>query len=135
MANLTTAEFLDTLVYTDAQSTNSASVGTFQEIFNNFTARINVSKNYREDGSLKSCSVMLTNKTTGKVSWVTCSDALSPFVRNGSIELAHIAGFPVFRGDNGGNYVGFPAPPNEDVANLVVRKYTATAISLDETIG
>lgn len=135
MANLTIDQYLDTLVYTDAQSANSASVGTFQQIFSNFTARINVSKNYREDGSLKNCSVMLTHKSTGKVTWVTCSDALSPFVRNGSIELAHIAGFPVFKGANGGNYVGMPAPPTEDVANLVVRKYTAAAITPQETIA
>lgn len=135
MANLTIDQYLDTLVYSDAQSANSASVGKFQEIFSNFTARINVSKNYREDGSLKNCSVMLTNKSTGQVTWVTCSDALSPFVRNGSIELAHIAGFPVFRGDNGGNYVGLPAPVNQDVASLVVREFKAAAISLEEAIA
>lgn len=135
MANLSIDQFLDTLVYTDAQSASSASVGTFQQIFSNFTARINVSKNYREDGSLKNCSVMLTNKTTGQVSWVTCSDALSPFVRSGTIELAHIAGFPVFRGDNGGNYVGMPAPQNEDVATLVAREYKAAPISFEESIA
>ena len=135
MATLSIDQYLDTLVYTDNESANSASVGTFKEIFSNFTARINVSKNFREDGTLKSCSVMLTNKTTGQVTWVTCSDALSPYVRNGNIDLTHIAGFPVFRGDNGGNYVGFPAPPTMDVAKIVVIEYVAAPISNGELIA
>ena len=138
MAALSINQYLKTLVYTDAQSQESASVGTVQEVFNAFTARINVSKKLREDGTLKACTIMMTNKKTGKVTWLTCSKALSPFVRSGEITLDHIAGFPVFRSEtNDGNYVGFPASatPTVDVAEIEIVEYVAKAIAHNELLA
>ena len=121
---LSIEEFLNSLTYQDPQSQTSASVGTFQEIYGaNFRARLQkVSKNKREDGTLKNSSVMLTNIETGKITWVTCSNVLTPYVRKGIIELEHIMLLPVFRGDNGGNYIGMPSQDSQNVNEIEAKE-------------
>lgn len=130
---LSIEEFLNSLTYQDPKSQTSASVGTFQEIYGaNFKARLQkISKNKREDGTLKNSSVMLTNIETGKITWITCSNDLTPYVRKGLIELEHIMLLPVFRGDNGGNYVGLPAQNSKPV-NEIEAKELPTVLDYTE---
>ncbi len=117
-------EFLNSLTYSDPETQGSASVGTFEEIYSDlFKARLQrFSKNKREDGSYKNSSVMLTNIETGKITWLTCSRTLTEFVRSGVITLEHIMLLPVFRGDNGGNYVGLPAQDSVEVSEIEAKE-------------
>ena len=126
-------EFLDSLTYSDPESQGNASVGTFEEIYSDlFKARLQrYSKNKREDGSHKNSSIMLTNIETGKITWLTCSRTLTEFVRSGVITLEHIMLLPVFRGDNGGNYVGLPAQDSVEVSEIEAKELP-TVLSLEE---
>ena len=122
---LSIEEFLNSLTYQDAEAQSSASVGTFQEIYSgSFKARLQrLSKNFKEDGKTpKNSSVMLTNILTGKITWLTCSNALTPFVRSGVITMEHIMLLPVFRGNNGGNYVGLPAQDSREITEIEAKE-------------
>ena len=127
-------EFLSSLTYQDAEAQESASVGTFEEIYSaDFKARLQrFSKRFKEDGvTPRNSSVMLTNIETGRITWLTCSIALTPFVRSGVITLEHIMLLPVFRGTNGGNYVGLPTQDSVAVSEIESQELP-TVLSYEE---
>lgn len=127
-------QFLNSLQYATSDKSNNPPIGTFQEVFKDFNGRMHYTKKLKDDGTLKNVSVMLIHKTAlndkGQplTTFIVCSNNLSPLVRKHNLQLEHIMSLPVFRGDNGGSYVGIQAKPMEDVA-----KVKATAINLEDT--
>tara|TARA_R110000868_G_scaffold146644_1_gene367547 strand:+ start:74 stop:502 length:429 start_codon:yes stop_codon:yes gene_type:complete len=127
-------QFLNSLQYSTSDKSNTPPVGTFQELFKDFNGRMHYTKKLKDDGTLKNVSVMLTHKTQLDAKgqpltvFIVCSNNLSPLVREHNLQLEHIMSLPVFRGDNGGTYVGVVAKPMEDVA-----KVKATAIDFEDT--
>ena len=142
MANATITEnqmsveqFLNSLQFSTSDVVSNPPIGTFQELFQDFNARMHYSKKLKDDGiTLKNVSVMLTHKTKvgadGKplTTFIVCSNNLSPLVRKHNLQLEHIVSLPVFRGENGGSYIGIQGKPMEDVA-----KVKATVIDLEDT--
>ena len=126
-------QFLNSLQYSTSDKNSTPPVGTFQEVFKDYNGRMHYTKKLKDDGTLKNVSVMLTHKTKvddkGQplTTFIVCSNNLSPLVRAHNLQLEHIMSLPVFRGDNGGSYVGIQAKPMEDVA-----KVKATAINLED---
>jgi hypothetical protein len=129
-------QFLNSLQYATSDKSNTPPIGTFQEVFKDWNARMHYTTKKKDDGTLKNVSVMITHKTAlndnGQplTSFIVCSNNLSPLVRENNLKLEHIVSLPVFRGDNGGSYVGIQAKPMEDVA-----KVKATIIDLEDTIA
>ena len=129
-------QFLNSLQYSTSDKSNTAPVGTFQEVFSDYNARMHYTKKLKDDGTLKNVSIMLTHKTAlgdnGQplTTFIVCSNNLSPLCRQHNLQLEHIMSLPVFRGDNGGSYVGIQGKPMEDVA-----KIKATVIDLEDTIA
>ena len=127
-------QFLNSLQYSTTETNSNPPIGTFQELFKDFNGRMHYTKKLREDKTLKNVSVMLTHKTKvgadGKplTVFIVCSNNLSPLVREHNLGLEHIMSLPVYRGDNGGTYVGMLAKPMEDIA-----KVKATAINLEDS--
>lgn len=127
-------QFLNSLQYSTSDKSNNPPIGAFQDVFKDFNGRMHYTKKLKDDGTLKNVSVMLTHKTKlddkGQpvTTFIVCSNNLSPLVRKHNLQLEHIMSLPVFRGDNGGSYVGIQAKPMEDVA-----KVKATAINLEDT--
>lgn len=129
-------QFLNSLQYATSDTSNTPPIGTFQDVFKDWNARMHYTTKKKDDGTLKNVSVMITHKTAlndkGQplTSFIVCSNNLSPLVRENNLKLEHIVSLPVFRGDNGGSYVGIQAKPMEDVA-----KVKATIIDLEDTIA
>ena len=104
MATITKQELLAGIDWMDAKENNSASVGTFQEIFGDFECFLNrFSKQ-----NAKLATVLVKNPTTGKVKAVCCSEKLTALVRaNNAVKIEHIMNLPVFKHkEHSGIYVG-----------------------------
>ena len=104
MATVTKQQLLAGIDWTDAKENQSASVGTFQELFSDFNAiLVRKSKN-----GAKLATVLLQDPTTGKTKPVCCSERLTALVRaNEAITIEHIMNLPVFKHkEHSGIYVG-----------------------------
>ena len=127
-------QFLNSLQYVTSDKSNNPPIGTFQEVFKDYNGRMHYTKKLKEDGTLKNVSVMLTHKTKlgadGKplTTFIVCSNNLSPLCRKHNLQLEHITSLPIFRGDNGGSYIGIEAKPMQDVEKL-----KPTSINLEDT--
>ena len=117
-------QFLNSLQYSTSDKSNTPPVGTFQELFKDYNGRMHYTKKLKDDGTLKNVSVMLTHKTkvdaNGQplTTFIVCSNNLSPLVREHNLQLEHIMSLPVFRGNNGGSYIGVVAKPMKDIAKV-----------------
>jgi hypothetical protein len=129
-------QFLNSLQFSTNDKNNTPPIGTFQEVFQDWNARMHYTTKKKEDGTLKNVSVMITHKTAlndnGQplTTFIVCSNNLSPLCREHNLQLEHIVSLPVFRGDNGGSYVGIQAKPMK-----AVDKIKAEVIDLEDTMA
>jgi hypothetical protein len=128
----TVEQLLQSITYRDEQFQNSASIGVVNEVFKDFEMLpVKHSKN-----KARRCTIMLRNKTTGKVAAQTLvmSEPLTDLYRADKITINHIVGFPVFHGDKG-LFVGLPSAGWQEISNVTAIEYKPMAVSPEELIA
>jgi hypothetical protein len=106
--------------------------GVVNEVFKDFEMLpVKHSKN-----KARRCTIMLRNKTTGKVAAQTLvmSEPLTDLYRADKITINHIVGFPVFHGDKG-LFVGLPSAGWQEISNVTAIEYKPMAVSPEELIA
>jgi len=99
---MTLAELKSKIVWSDQESDRGQSVGKTGDVFTNCNVLIiRQSKN----GAARA-TVLFEDKTTKKVTNITCSLALTSYVRSGDIMEGHIKSLPLFHSDEKGFFVG-----------------------------
>lgn len=99
---MTLAELKNKIVWKDAESDRGESIGKTGDAFTNCNILIlRTSKN-----GAKRATVLFEDKDSKKVTNVTCSLALTEYVRNGEIHEGHIKSLPLFYSEDKGLFIG-----------------------------
>ena len=99
---MTLAELKSKIVWKDQEADRGQSVGKTGDVFTNCNVLIlRTSKN----GAARA-TVLFEDKTTKKITNITCSLALTSYVRSGEIMEGHIKALPLFHSDEKGFFVG-----------------------------
>jgi hypothetical protein len=99
---MTLAELKSKIVWKDQESDRGQSVGKTGDVFTNCNVLIlRQSKNGAERAT-----VLFEDKATKRITNITCSLALTSYVRSGEITEGHIKALPLFHSDEKGFFVG-----------------------------
>lgn len=126
---MTTQELLSTMTFTDATANDTQSVGTFKEVFTGFDI---LPVKHSKNGAARS-TIMI--RKDNKVATVVCSPAVTELFRANIINMEHILGFPILRGNNGGTYVTLPSLGWTAVKDMKVVDFVPAPVKHEDLIA